>query len=405
MKTLKSKDVMDIMRIKAGILVKGVFFTDNVLSILHNENRLVRGTGLFNYNEVGGSKIRLLGVAPGEIILLIHGIDVRIEVRSRLEMNNTPYKIYTDNGNFFLEDSRQKVVFPVKFPELCRYFDLKTDNDQLMINVARLMGASILRIYPDMRCDFAEIESGRCKFCNTFYGRPKIRDDQIISDILETMKRASSEVNLDGIFMSTGYFFNDQRNFFFAQLLLEIRKEFPGVNIVFSLAPQKKLENIKLLYEAGGSNLILSFNLEAYDKKLWIPGEISCFSEGKATVGRESYFLAYNHAVKIGGRGSVKSNFVLGLESLKSLGNGVKFLAEIGVSSSGTIFYPTPGAIWTNSGYDPRTKDFKNDPVNFVVEAYLLIAQAIIDYNLKIGWNAESRISGLEWDAFNYLTK
>jgi hypothetical protein len=405
MKKVSKEKFMEIMRIKAGILVRGIFFTDQVLSILYNENKLVKGTGLFNYNESGKNKIRSLGLAPNEIILQVHDTELRVEVRSRSDSTQTPYNIYFDDGaGFCFKDCQSGDVFPVRFPDPCSYFNLTTANGQSMINVARLMGSSILRIYPDMRCDFAEVEAGRCRFCNTFYGKPKVEGDLIIKDTMESIKKAAEEINLQGIFMSTGAFFSYDKISFFSALLEEIKINFPEINIVFSLAPQKDLEKLRLLYDGGGKNLILSFNMEVYDHNKWIPGKINCFGDSKAKLGRDYYFSAYQAAVSIGGVGSVKSNFVLGLESLKSLSRGITRLSKMGVSSSGTIFYPTPGAIWTNLGYDPRSVDFKKDPVTFVVEAYLLIAQAIIDYDLKIGWNSDSRISGLEWDAFNYLT-
>jgi len=399
---MKLKKLYELMKIKAGLLADGIFIPKAILDRLISEGKTLSGTGLFKYH--------LANTAPNEIHIRLNkdGI-MKVEVRQKNNKKETPFRVLSFNNKLYLYDGLTRARFPVYFPELPKYLSKKTKNGQIMKNVVRPMGENYLRVYPDMRCDFAMKESERCRFCGGIYKKVDLSDRKIIEDLKETFLQASKEINVKGIFMSTGSFKDSKRIKFYASVLSLIKKNFPKREIIFSLAPQINKEFIKLLQKSAGSNLMLSYNMEAYDDSRWDINSKFCMGIAKAKQTKNFYFDSFKIATEILGKGNIKSNFIIGLESIPSLEKGIRDLSKRGVSSSGTIFYLTPGSPWYGDkklkGYLNKKLDFFNSAKkrDFIVKAYVLMASIIRDNNLRFPWNPQSRISGLEWDVLDYI--
>lgn len=389
----------EFMLIKAGLLSEGIYFPEEILNELREKGLIMPdGTGLFRYGRKD---------SPNEMIIIFKDETYRVEVRPLFNNDKSNFVLHKENGGFFIEDRLTGVKLSVQFPLLPSYMAERTKNNVLMGTVMKPMGINWLRIYPDMRCDFAQKLEARCGFCGGIYKKA----DYGLDDIEETIERAQKDMSISGIFMSTGAFKDKKRIEFYAEVIKTIRKLLPS-EIIFSLAPQINDECVRILYKAGSPNISLSYNLEVFDDSRWDTQDVNCLGIAKATLGKEFYMKAYDIAIKIGGRGNHKSNFVIGLESLDSLRNGVSNLSQIGVISSGTVYYPTPGSLWekmmkTDKNFYPLVSEFKDSLTRrqFIVDSYIIMAQVMAAYKLKPSWDRTSRISGLEWQAYDYLNK
>ncbi len=398
---MNKQALYDFMFLKAGLLAEGAYFSPEILETLKAAGKITDGTGLFKYHNQD--------YAPNEFLLSYAGEIYRIEVRQKDSAEHTSFSVTQVDNAFFLFDRLTGCTYPVAFPDLPSFEGTCTSSGKPIREIIRPMGPDFVRTDPDLRCEFASREE-RCRFCKaTYVERLNIKN---ISDIVEAFQQAKLEMDIVGVFMSTGAFSNAPRTQFFADVIRIIRKELPSQQIVFALAPQVDRGNLNMLFESSNGNLILSFNLEAYDSRRWDANSPLCMGLGKTRRGRDFYFQAYNLALNIGGPGSVKSNFVLGLESLESLAEGVNRLAAMGVFSTGTIFYPTPGSFWqklmdTEPSFSPTVREFANHRSRreFAIQAYLILAEAALKHGLPLSWNRESRISGLEWQARDYLLK
>jgi len=396
---MDQKKLYDFMLIKAGLLAEGIYFPDELLNKLREEQKVTEGTGLFRY---GDQKI-----APNEIRIITGEKAYRVEVRQKNNPELTNFSINQEGDTIRLEDKLSGLSFPVDFPSLPSYMNEVTTSGKPMRNVMKPMGPDFLRLYPDMRCDYAQGED-RCNFCGGTY-QFNVQD---ITDILETLQQAKQEMAINGVFMSTGAFTDKERTEFYSEVLNALRSELSDAQIVFALAPQTNKEHVEMLYKAGSPNIMLSYNMEAFDKNRWDSEFDLCLGIGKAKTGREFYFEAYDIAVDIGGRGNHKSNFVIGLENIDSLKQGADYLAQRGIFSSGTVYYPTPGSIWetrmkNEPDFFPLVQEFRDATSRrvFIVDSYLTIGNSAIDQGLNVPWTKESRISGLEWQAREYLLK
>lgn len=108
----------------------------------------------------------------------------------------------------------------------------------------------------------------------------------------------------------------------------EIRRVFPDLPIAVEITPPWNLEWVRHLKDAGCDSLMM--NLECWDRearKKFIPGKnVAC--------PRDLYLTAFKEAVRVFGIGRVTSCFVLGLEDIKSLKEGILTIIEYGVIPS-----------------------------------------------------------------------
>lgn len=101
--------------------------------------------------------------------------------------------------------------------------------------------------------------------------------------------------------------------------------------------PPQNLETLREFKDAGVTELAM--NLEIWDAGLarhWMPG--------KGLIPRERYLEALEFASELWGRtGSVRSAFVVGLESEDSLLEGIRCVCQAGAAPILSIFRPIPG--------------------------------------------------------------
>lgn len=369
-----------LMKLKVDLLVNGInFSTDDTIKWLKQfaNGSLEPTHGLFNYHD---SKI----FVPNEIEAKYKGQSIKIETRNN---KKSPYKIEIKDNKAYL--TYKKDVFEIevkKNPAFLNYISPKGFPLKKYVNV---MGENCLRIYPKLYCDFDK-SNLKCKYCGVNAKRDDMNDDELLKEYTWAFDTAYKEYSPKYLFISTGTHINNNEMDFFIRFFDYIKNSLGNKgkellkNTVFVPAPNISLDFIDKIFEIGVG--MISFNIEIWDEDLFIkycPGKQQYF-------GRQHYIDLIKYCAKKYGIGSVKTNFVLGLETLDSIKEGIKQLAKNGCYSSGTIFYPTPGAELDES--------FQEKNVDYYIEIYKYINEMAEKYGLKTPWAKENRISGLEWD-------
>lgn len=379
---MDSKDFNVLLKLKIDLLLNGLNFSnpdvEEFLVDISNGSKEA-SHGLFNYHDTKK-------FVPNEIIAEYKGNKIRIETRSN---KNSKFNLFIKDNNLYLNYDGIKINILVdKLPNFLNKISPLGIPLKKYVNI---MGEDCLRIYPKLHCDFDRADI-KCKFCGVNAIKDKFDDTTLLSEYLWAFDIANEEYKPNYIFMSTGTHFNVDEYAFFEKLFNEIKKRKNGAsllaNTVFVPAQNIPIELIDKLYDIGLG--MISINIEIWDKNLFkklCPGKESIF-------GREKYIEMFDLLCNRYKKGFVKTNFVLGLESIESLKDGIEFLAKKGCFSSGTIFYPTPGAI--------LNEDYQNKNIDYYIEAYKFIYEMSKKYDLRIPWSKNNRISGLEWDIQEY---
>jgi len=138
--------------------------------------------------------------------------------------------------------------------------------------------------------------------------------------------------------------------------------DFSKIDSYFNLMPPFDFEKIKKAFQYGFK--YMCFNLECFDEQRFkkvCPGKHRIY-------GYKKMIEALKYSVNIFGRGRVRTNFVFGSESLDGLIKGVLKLAEMGIVSDYTIFFPRPGSVWAHK--EPPSPDEILDFTKKLVEVY-----------------------------------
>ncbi|MGI6775740.1 MAG: radical SAM protein [Patescibacteria group bacterium] len=213
---------------------------------------------------------------------------------------------------------------------------------------------------------------------------------EVICDSFQHIKISDFKPHLHFV-ITTGFLYGFEWDIVIE--ILSVIKEYFKVGETdshLSLMPPKNIDKLETVKKLGIKNV--AFNLECFDQKVF---EAIC--KGK------NFFIGYNNfreklreAVKIFGRGHVRTNFVLGLEDLKNLIKGCEILAEEGIVSDYTIFFPRPA-----SGIQKKTKDIltKAEVIDFTKN--LVKIYQLYDYR-PFTCNLSSRTS-IANDIYNLL--
>lgn len=375
---MKKEDYKLLLCLKVELLLHGLDFSETkveeYLETVSNGSKEA-SHGLFNYHDTNK-------FVPNEIIAEYNGTTIRIETRNNKE---SKYKVFFKEDNLYInyEDTNIKIIVE----ELPEFLNELSKEGQKLKKYVNIMGKDCLRIYPKLHCDFDRPDI-KCKFCGVNAKKDTMDDDTLLSEYLWAFDIANEKYKPNYIFMSTGTHFNEQEYYFFKRFFEEIKKRKNGENLlkntIFVPAPNITSDLIDTLYELGIG--MISINMEIWNKEKFeelCPGKVEVF-------GRDNYLKMINECCKKYRKGFVKTNFVLGLEPIESLKEGIEELAKIGCYSSGTIFYPTPGAI--------LDRTYQNTDINYYLEAYSYIYKMALKYNLDTPWSKDIRISGLEWD-------
>jgi len=295
---------MESIELKARLLCTGANPEDEqTKEFLRQQNpqKVLRG-GLSS-----GLKVKLLGEGKRDL-------RVNFPLYSKVEV---PLKVRVEGGRLIVTENGEEVG----------YAEILKAPDWYNQDVQRYPITSILTQHNDQVvgsvyewCSLFDTGE-QCKFCvmDKSQKNPELRDVSRKSELLlEALSRIPKE-SYKGIGLNGGMTFSEGRGLErVIPVINDIRVKL-GINvpIAVEMTPPQDLDWIQRFADAGGNSLMM--NLETWDEKTrqrLIPGKAKYCP-------RDSYFRAFEEALKVLGKGKVSTCFVVGTESEKSLKEGI----------------------------------------------------------------------------------
>lgn len=229
-----------------------------------------------------------------------------------------------------------------------------------------LLATDRLRIQHSDYCIFKE-KHMPCKFCEAEYRNIKfdLKDIQKAIDLyFESDVVNFRHILIGGLSNEMG-----KEKEVICELIKYIRN-YSNMPIYLMCLPSICENDIEEYVKLGVTEI--GFNLEIYDRRLAVK-----YMPGKGNIPLERYKKAMEKAVSLlGNKGAVRSAFVVGLESMESLLQGVEFICKIGVAPIFSVFRPIPYTEMENV----------NPPENeWLLEAYQKAEAICSRYKLKMG--------------------
>lgn len=239
----------------------------------------------------------------------------------------SPFYIQTDErGRFclFLWDSFLEVISIRSVDPLGE----KRTKNGWKYNEITYLGNDRLRVYHRAGCYFKSNQIG-CRFCDIEKNDREIN----MEDIREAVKAYQNLQSLHHYMIGGG---SDKPNSDFTNIIETAKciREFGNKPIYLMSLPPFDCSILFRLKEAGITEV--SFNIEVFDRTL-----ARQYMPGKGSIPLDIYTNAFREAVKLWGKnGNVRSIFIVGLEPLNSLMQGIEYACQLGVSPILSLFKP-----------------------------------------------------------------
>ena len=238
---------------------------------------------------------------------------------------------------------REKRIGEVEFYERPPLLDRKTSDGESFGHIATFPPEGGVGVCYSNECALKETGED-CLYCNINSTAGAYRKDNIflkspkqVGEVVATAYREGrGHVNV------TGGFIPERRELeYYADVAEEIRErtgldDFNGTAVLGAPLDWKVIDKYK---EAGYRTIAM--NIEIWDENIF---KTICPGKEKRCGGRENWVKALEHAVKVFGRGRVRSNIVAGIEPKQSILEGVEHLASKGVICFAGAWCPNPGS-------------------------------------------------------------
>ncbi len=308
-------------------------------------------------------------VIPAEILLEKEGYKSLTKLRYNV---SSPLKLNYYKGNLTLEKNGETVDIKLSLVKnnkvLLEKIPKDISNKGFKIgDYISVVGLNRITILLYDGC-FNWLCGKNCKFCdlhpvrkNELVARPTVNDlykfkdvedwwnsqkEEYINCLKFCLKRVVEYFDLINqecfIFFMAGNLQNNVQTWKICnEVVSELSKvvEFGKYTTYVNIAPHDSLDSLKKLKGYGIKNV--QYNLEVGNKHLfenYCPGKM-CYDE---------FLNKLIEAIKVMGKGNVRSNFVLGLEDMNELLVLAKMLAEKGVVLDYSVFQPKKGTPLAN---------------------------------------------------------
>lgn len=278
----------------------------------------------------------------------------------------SPYRIMIEKEQLYLYYYGKKICnIKIDFAdELAK----KVTSRGIPIGRMCLLATDRLRLQNSDFCTFKE-QGKPCHFCEAQYKEIRFNADDIIeaADVyLDQQECNFRHILVGGLSNHVGL-----EKEAICKIVKHIRAR-SDMPIYLMCLPSINLSDIEEYVQCGVTEI--GFNIEVFDRTL-----ARQYMPGKGAISLERYHVALEKAVELlGNKGAVRTAFVLGLEDMSSLLEGVKYVCELGVAPIFSVFRPIP-----------FTKmESVNPPENeWLLEAYTKAELICSKYNLKPGPN------------------
>lgn len=362
--------------LKLAILFHGLRIDPEALAQLQHRDAKF-GHGLFDYS--GTSRPSQI---PQEVWLDDETV-VRVHRRA-----DSPYELTFPDGSLAVATS-PGVFWPVRLSSRPRFYDLQLSDGSFGNQHCQINGGDRLNVYAFNFCAFTK-RGVACQFCNVSDSGHSLETSlrKQAAKVARVVHAALAERAFNHFCFSGGAFPDTNKG---AQVFLDICaaiREETGLSVLegdISLVPPDDLAYIDLLTQTGVTTL--SMNLEVLDEQLF-----SQICPGKDEIGLYHYNAAFERAVKCFEYGNVRSNLVLGLESLSSFKRGTRRLAEMGV-------VPTTNVYWQSTAQYLR--HLEAEQLDYYREAYRWLGELYDAYGFDPPWCARCTIASMDHEAMS----
>lgn len=268
--------------------------------------------------------------------------------------------IYRPNSHYLVKETRDEPILTYKgngeicsisFPMRPAYYNKSTSSGVPMKQVGQLLGLDCMGVIINSYCSRGE-DKKHCKFCNinptTGEKSDKIRS---LEDIAETVQEAYNEGVFSLVNLTGGTFKDPEKEFStYLDVAKNIRRIIGSERLrgVSSINPPSR----ELLKRYEKQMKEANFDLVTYNLEVWDKDKLKEVCPGKHDLGgRERYIDSAKATIDILGRGSVGVIFTVGpWESVDSIAQGSRMLAQEGILPIPVVFHPGKGADYSWMG-------------------------------------------------------
>lgn len=254
------------------------------------------------------------------------------------------YSIAFERGEFILLHKGNK-LFPIRFFEQPKYYDLKSSDGVPLKNIASFVQDSNITVFYSNECSYKE-KGEDCLFCNANATKETYGDHEGIQwktprQAAEAVQAAYAEGVADHVTITGGIISERREIEYYQDVAEEIQKwtgrtDFNGTAVI---AAPLDLGNINQLKEAGYRTIGL--NIELWDKNIY---QTICPGKANNSGGWDHWLKATEYAVGVFGFGRVRSNIVAGLEPKAKTLEGVEWFTNHGIVCLPGAWCPNPGS-------------------------------------------------------------
>ncbi len=254
------------------------------------------------------------------------------------------YSIVHEGGEFLLS-RRGENLFPIRFFEQPKYYNLKSSDGIPLKNIATFVHDSNISVFYSNECNYKE-KGEDCLFCNVNATKDTYAESEGIAwktarQAAEAVQAAYAEGIADHVTI-TGGIISERREIEYYQDVAEAIQARLGVrdfNGTAVIAAPLDLTNIDRLKEVGYRTIAL--NIELWSKDMYAA---ICPGKARNSGGWDHWLKAIEYAARVFGFGKVRSNIVAGLEPKPYTLEGVQWFADHGVVCLPGAWCPNPGS-------------------------------------------------------------
>jgi len=322
----------ETLRLKIELLIDGLTITDAALGTV-GKGGLEKVFWVFEMTPVEhigtGDGTRPL---PNDMLLPwdIY-VDVRYNPRSL-------FLVDYDGGALMLRKNGADIC-EVNWPKRPAFYDKFTRSGERMKKIAAMRGSCGLRVCHDNTCNYYATNE-QCKFCNIVPARQRNRNHVVTHKEVEDIYDAVKEAIIDDpvcshLSFTAGAYANDGLgslpNILERLKPLLAQKNIP---IVTAITATRNRAETEFLCDRGISSV--AFNIEIWDESLFkeiCPGK-------ERRIGRERWITALKEASVLLKPARALTSFVVGLEPIHSLLEGIEYFSSHGIFPIMSPFIP-----------------------------------------------------------------
>jgi hypothetical protein len=181
-----------------------------------------------------------------------------------------------------------------------------------------------------------------CHFCNYSIRNATVKNPRQVGEVFSDLYSSGEGKHLN---LTSGFMHERRELEYYLDVADEIRertglREFPATAVIGAPTDLNVIEKYR---EAGYFSLRM--NIEIWNHNIW---KAICPGKDKYCGGWDNWVKALEFAAKVFGKARVASNIVGGIESKKSILEGIEWKLSHGIIGSASVWRPVKGSVLEN---------------------------------------------------------